>query len=76
MISSVTLCSRLLGFLRDIVIAAFFGTGLASEAFFVAFRIPNLLRDLVGEGAANSAFVPVFCQYWVKEEKKDFFLGY
>jgi putative peptidoglycan lipid II flippase len=71
-ISFATLCSRLLGFVRDIVIAAFFGTGMTSEAFFVAFRIPNLLRDLVGEGAANSAFVPVFCQYWVKEKKKDF----
>ena len=71
-ISLVTLCSRLLGFIRDIVIAAFFGTGMTSEAFFVAFRIPNLLRVLVGEGAANSAFVPVFCQYWVKEEKNDF----
>jgi putative peptidoglycan lipid II flippase len=71
-ISLVTLCSRLLGFARDIIIAAFFGTGMVSEAFFVAFRIPNLLRDLVGEGAANSAFVPVFCQYWVKEEKRDF----
>ncbi|MFC1658793.1 murein biosynthesis integral membrane protein MurJ [Candidatus Omnitrophota bacterium] len=71
-IGLLTLCSRLLGFLRDIVIAAFFGTGITSEAFFVAFRIPNLLRDLVGEGAANSAFVPVFCQYWAKEDKKDF----
>ena len=71
-ISSVTLCSRLLGFGRDVVIAALFGTGMSSEAFFIAFRIPNLLRDLVGEGAANSAFVPVFCQYWVKDEKDDF----
>jgi putative peptidoglycan lipid II flippase len=71
-ISSATLCSRLLGFIRDIVIAAFFGTGRISEAFFVAFRIPNLLRHLVGEGAANSAFVPVFCEYRVKEQKKDF----
>lgn len=71
-ISLVTFCSRVLGFIRDIVIAALFGTGMISEAFFVAFRIPNLLRDLVGEGAANSAFVPVFCQYWAKEEKRDF----
>lgn len=71
-ISLATLCSRLLGFVRDIVIAAFFGTGAVSEAFFVAFRIPNLLRHLVGEGAANSAFVPVFCEYWIKEEKKNF----
>ena len=71
-ISVATLISRLLGFIRDIVIAAFFGTGVISEAFFVAFRIPNLLRDLVGEGAANSAFVPVFCQYWAKEKKESF----
>ncbi len=71
-ISLATLSSRLLGFIRDIVIAAFFGTGMSSEAFFVAFRIPNLLRDLVGEGAANSAFVPVFSQYLVKEQRKDF----
>lgn len=71
-ISLATLCSRLLGYIRDIVIAACFGTGMTSEAFFVAFRIPNLLRDLVGEGAANSAFVPVFSQYLVKEQRKDF----
>ncbi len=71
-ISIATLFSRVLGFIRDILIAAFFGTGAVSEAFFVAFRIPNLLRDLVGEGAVNSAFVPVFCQYWAKEDKKQF----
>ncbi|MFH1577705.1 MAG: murein biosynthesis integral membrane protein MurJ, partial [Candidatus Omnitrophota bacterium] len=70
-ISLATLCSRILGFIRDIVIAAFFGTGAVSEAFFVAFRIPNLLRNLIGEGAANSAFVPVFCEYREKE-KEDF----
>lgn len=54
-----TLVSRLLGFVRDGLIAAFYGTSLTAQAFVVAFRVPNLLRDLVGEGAANSAFVPV-----------------
>jgi putative peptidoglycan lipid II flippase len=54
--------SRVLGFIRDLVIAAAFGTGLAAEAFVVSFRIPNLLRDLVGEGATNAAFVPVLTE--------------
>lgn len=71
-ISAATLCSRILGFIRDVVIARFFGTGVASEAFVVAFRIPNLLRDLVAEGAANAAFVPVFSDYLVKKEKSEF----
>lgn len=71
-ISAATLCSRILGFIRDLVMARFFGTGIASEAFVVAFRIPNLLRDLVAEGAANAAFVPVFSDYQVKKEKSEF----
>ena len=54
--------SRVLGFVRDLMIAAFFGTGVGAEAFVVSFKIPNLLRDLVGEGAANSAFVPVLTE--------------
>lgn len=55
-----TAASRLLGFVRDVLIAAAYGTSVPAQAFVVAFRIPNLLRDLSGEGAANSAFVPVF----------------
>lgn len=55
-----TAVSRLLGFARDCLIAAAYGTSAPAQAFVVAFRIPNLLRDLVAEGAANSAFVPVF----------------
>lgn len=51
--------SRILGFVRDCLLAAAYGTGLPAQAFVIAFRIPNLLRDLVGEGAANAAFVPV-----------------
>ncbi|MBN2097202.1 MAG: murein biosynthesis integral membrane protein MurJ, partial [Candidatus Omnitrophica bacterium] len=59
LISLATLASRILGFIRDVLIAGLFGTGMRASAFVVAFRIPNLLRDLVGEGAANSAIVPV-----------------
>ncbi|MDD5237229.1 MAG: murein biosynthesis integral membrane protein MurJ, partial [Candidatus Omnitrophica bacterium] len=64
--------SRLLGFVRDVLFANFFGTGFAAEAFVVAFRIPNLLRDLAGEGAANAAFVPVFSEYLYKKERQEF----
>ncbi|MCG3176275.1 MAG: putative lipid II flippase MurJ [Candidatus Omnitrophica bacterium] len=62
-IGSLTAVSRVLGFVRDMVIAAAFGTGYAAEAFVVSFKIPNLLRDLVGEGAANAALVPVLTEY-------------
>ncbi|MBL7130097.1 MAG: murein biosynthesis integral membrane protein MurJ [Candidatus Omnitrophica bacterium] len=72
LISTAIFCSRILGFIRDIIIAAFFGTGMVVEAFFVAFRIPNMLRDLIGEGAANAAFVPVFCEYQAKNKREDF----
>ena len=58
-IGFATVISRVLGFVRDIIIARFFGTARYAEAFVVAFRIPNMLRDLVGEGATNAAFVPV-----------------
>jgi len=62
-ISSMTLVSRILGFVRDAVIARMFGAGLASDAFFVAFRIPNLLRRLFAEGAFSQAFVPVLAEH-------------
>ena len=62
-IGALTSVSRVLGFVRDLVIAAAFGTGLHAEAFVVSFKIPNLFRDLVGEGAANAAFVPVLTEY-------------
>jgi putative peptidoglycan lipid II flippase len=67
-----TLASRVLGFTRDILIANFFGTKIFAEAFVVAFRIPNLLRDLVGEGAANAAFVPVLTEYRTTRSKEEF----
>jgi len=55
-----TLSSRILGFVRDVILAKLLGTGFRADAFFVAFKIPNLFRDLVGEGATNAAVVPVF----------------
>jgi len=57
-ISAATLLSRVLGLIREQIFAAFFGAGLAVDAFQVAFRIPNLLRDLFAEGAMSAAFVP------------------
>ena len=62
-VSSMTLLSRILGFVRDAVIARVFGAGAATDAFFVAFKIPNLLRRLFAEGAFSQAFVPVLAQY-------------
>ena len=62
-ISGMTLISRILGFVRDAVIARTFGAGLETDAFFVAFRIPNLLRRLFAEGAFSQAFVPILAEY-------------
>lgn len=62
-ISSMTLVSRILGLVRDFFIASTFRTGLATDAFFVAFRIPNLMRRLFAEGAFSQAFVPILGEY-------------
>src|SRR5438477_1074074 len=62
-VSGLTLISRILGYARDFFIARAFGAGLATDAFFVAFRIPNLLRRLFAEGAFSQAFVPVLAEY-------------
>jgi putative peptidoglycan lipid II flippase len=59
-VGGLTLLSRVLGFVRDILAAAVLGTGFVADAFFVAFRFPNLFRRLFGEGAFNSAFIPLF----------------
>ena len=59
----MTLISRVLGFIRDAAIARVFGAGLATDAFFVAFKIPNLLRRLFAEGAFSQAFVPILAEY-------------
>ncbi len=71
-IGLATLCSRILGFIRDIVIARLCGVYLYAQAFVIAFRIPNLFRDLLGEGAANAALVPVFSEYRLKHTKEEF----
>ena len=62
-VSSMTLLSRVLGFVRDFVIARSFGAGMLTDAFFVAFRLPNLLRRLFAEGAFSQAFVPILAEY-------------
>src|SRR5215831_12264297 len=61
-VGGLTMLSRVFGFLRDILIAATLGSGAVADAFFVAFRFPNLFRRLFGEGAFNSAFVPLFAK--------------
>ena len=58
-VGSMTFLSRVLGFVRDTLIARVFGAGVYTDAFFVAFKIPNLLRRLFAEGAFSQAFVPV-----------------
>jgi len=62
-VGSMTLVSRILGFLRDTIIARVFGAGVYADAFFVAFKIPNLLRRLFAEGAFSQAFVPILAEY-------------
>lgn len=62
-VGSMTFLSRVLGFVRDTLIARVFGAGIYTDAFFVAFKIPNLLRRLFAEGAFSQAFVPVLAEY-------------
>lgn len=62
-VSGMTLLSRILGFVRDFVIARAFGAGLATDAFFIAFKLPNLLRRMFAEGAFSQAFVPILGEY-------------
>ncbi|MDD3987376.1 MAG: murein biosynthesis integral membrane protein MurJ [Candidatus Omnitrophota bacterium] len=67
-----TFVSRLLGFVRDVIIARLFGVYLYAQVFVIAFKIPNLFRDFVGEGATNAAFVPIFSEYKIKHSKDEF----
>src|SRR5262245_20606993 len=62
-VGAATMLSRVLGLARETVMASLFGAGFATDAFNVAFRIPNLLRDLFAEGAMSSAFVPTFTEH-------------
>ncbi len=61
-VGGMTLISRIFGFLRDMVIAMAFGSSASADAFFVAYRIPNLQRRILGEGAVTAAFIPVFTE--------------
>lgn len=77
-VSSITLLSRVLGFVRDTIIARVFGAGVASDAFFVAFKLPNLLRRIFAEGAFSQAFVPILAEYKTQqgEEATRTFVAY
>src|SRR5215471_17595948 len=61
-VGGLTLISRVTGFIRDVVMAAMLGAGPLADAFFVAFRLPNHFRAVVGEGAFNAAFVPAYAR--------------
>src|SRR6058998_3220917 len=76
-ITPLTLTSRVTGYVRDKVIALTLGAGTRSDAFFVAFRIPNMLREIVGEGAMSSAFIPVYAEvsHGRSEEEARAFVG-
>jgi putative peptidoglycan lipid II flippase len=71
LIGVATFSSRILGFIRDMVLARLFGATPAADAFFVAYRIPNLLRELFAEGSMSSAFIPVFTEYQTLKTKRD-----
>ncbi|THJ09410.1 MAG: murein biosynthesis integral membrane protein MurJ [Nitrospira sp. CG24C] len=70
-IGAATFSSRILGFVRDMVLANLFGATPAADAFFVAYRVPNLLRELFAEGSMSSAFIPVFTEYQTQKSKRD-----
>ncbi|MBI3795178.1 MAG: murein biosynthesis integral membrane protein MurJ [Nitrospinae bacterium] len=65
-----TLLSRIFGFLRDMVVANYFGAKSSADAFFVAFRIPNMFRQLTAEGALSAAFVPLFTKTVMEDREK------
>ncbi|MCC6346524.1 MAG: murein biosynthesis integral membrane protein MurJ, partial [Nitrospirales bacterium] len=69
--SLATFISRILGYVKDMILAGLFGAGGWADSFFVAFRIPNLLRELFAEGAMSSAFIPVLTEYQTKRGKEE-----
>lgn len=72
-VGAATLLSRILGFVRDAVIAWYFGAGFSSDAFIAAFRIPNLFRRLFAEGSLSSAFIPIFTEYLIDKGQREAF---
>ena len=71
LVSVMTFISRMVGFIRDMVLANFFGAQAGMDAFFVAFRIPNFMRRLFAEGAFSQAFVPVLAEYQKTRSPED-----
>lgn len=71
LVGGLTVVSRVTGLVRDIVVGYLFGAGTGADAFFVAYRIPNLLRRLVAEGAATAAFIPVFTGYLTHDTREE-----
>jgi len=69
-VAVMTLLSRVLGFVRDQVLAIVFGAGATTDVFLVAFKIPNFLRRLFAEGAFAQAFIPVFTEYREKGDRE------
>ncbi|MFI0474376.1 murein biosynthesis integral membrane protein MurJ [Halomonas sp. HMF6819] len=70
-VSAMTMLSRVMGLVRDVVVATFLGAGNGADAFFVAFKIPNFLRRLFAEGAFNQAFVPVLSEYSTRQNREE-----
>ena len=66
-----TFTSRVLGFVRDMVLANIFGASLVADAFYVAYRIPNLLRELFAEGSMSAGFIPIFTEYLTKKGRNE-----
>ncbi|MGH8372767.1 MAG: murein biosynthesis integral membrane protein MurJ [Gammaproteobacteria bacterium] len=71
LVGGMTFLSRILGFVRDMVMARYFGAGMVMDAFFVAFKIPNFMRRTFGEGAFSLAFVPVISEYKTTREQAE-----
>ena len=71
-LGSATVLSRIIGMVRDMVTSRLFGAGMATDAFFAAFQIPNMLRRFFAEGALTAAFVPTFSETLVQDgEERD-----
>lgn len=71
LVGFLTLISRVTGYVRDVVVAILFGAGLQTDAFYVAYRIPNLLRRLFAEGSLTVAFIPIFTEYLELKDEEE-----
>src|SRR5579863_5220004 len=70
-VSSMTLLSRVMGFVRDTLVAQIYGVTAGVDAFYIAFKIPNFMRNLFAEGCFSQAFVPVLSEYKHKQGEED-----